>query len=153
MNTFLLPEKDRLLSWREHRNTLAKLEDTEKFKALTRWWATAPICAYSIDADDTKNWPTPWELLNEGVFCTSGIAYMMAATLLLSGFDRSRLSMPFIKGQDDERLVVLIDDQIVLNYSYGEVFDWDEIRDDFHVFHTWVWPGDSDATLPVKAQA
>src|SRR5690606_6982603 len=142
MNPFLLPEKDRLLSWRELRSQISKQSDNEKYDTLLRWWAKAPICRYSIDAMDCSGWPTPWELLNENMFCTSAIAFMMAHTLALSGFERSRMKLVFIRGNDDERLVVVIDGSIVLNYSYAEVFDWHEIRDDFQVMCTYTFDDD-----------
>lgn len=131
MNPFLLPEKDRLLSWRELRNQITPLADNDKFEPLLRWWAKAPICAYAIDAYDCSQWPTAWELLNENMFCTSAIAYMMAQTLILSGVNENRLVLTCIKGKDDERLVVIVDDTIVLNYSYGEVFSWEDISHEF----------------------
>lgn len=142
MNPFMLPEKDRMLSWRELRNLIQPLSDDEKFIEVTRWWAKAPICRYSIDAENCSSWPTPWELLNEGVFCSSGLAYMMAMTLILSGFDKSRISMPYIDDGDDRRLIVLVDGQIVLNYSYGEVFQLADIRKEFKEFHRITFTGD-----------
>lgn len=142
MNPFMLPEKERLLSWRELRNLIQQNPQEIGLDELVRWWAKAPICRYSIDAYDCSEWPTPWELLNEGMFCTSGVAYMMAMTLIHAGYDPSRIILPFIRGEDDERLVVLLDKTIVLNYSYGEVFEWDEIRKDFTVQHTIRFTGD-----------
>ncbi len=131
MNPFLLSEKERMLSWRELRNQISALPDDEKFEPLLRWWAKAPICAYAIDAYDCAQWPTPWELLNENMFCTSAVAYLMAQTLILSGVNEARIMLTCIKGNDDERLIVVVDDSIVLNYSYGEVFAWADIKDEF----------------------
>lgn len=138
MNPFLLPEKERLLSWRELRNQITTQPESDKLLTLLRWWAKAPICAYSIDGRDCSQWPTPWELLNENMFCTSSIAYMMAQTLILSGFEKDRIELVFIKSDDDERLVVLVDGSLVLNYSYGETFEWADIRSDIKVRERFV---------------
>lgn len=137
MNPFLLPEKERMLSWRELRSLVSSLSDEAKYLPLIKWWAVAPICAYSIDAYDCAAWPTPWELLNENKFCTSAIGYMMAQTLILSGFEKSRIRLLAIKSADDERLVVVIDGSVVLNYSYGETYLLDDIRGDFVVRSTY----------------
>lgn len=130
-----------MLSWRELRHQLTNLPEIEKFDTLLKWWSKAPICAYSIDAYDCSEWPTPWELLNENMFCTSAIAYMMAQTLILSGFDASRVKLMAIKSSEEERLVMLVDDSIVMNYSYGEVFQWNDILDEFEVRETYVLKG------------
>ena len=142
MNPFQLSDKERMLSWRELRNLMTTQTEGEQFETLLRWWSKAPICAYSIDGRNCKEWPTPWELLNENMFCTSSIAFMMAHTLSLSGFKRERIELVFIKGQDDERLVVRIDGELVLNYSYGEVFAWNDIRDEFRVLERFVFVDD-----------
>ena len=142
MNPFLLPAKERLLSWRELRNQISTVEDTEKFNLIAAWWARAPICAYSIDSLDCTQWPTPWELMNENMFCTSGVAYMMAQTLVLSGFDRSRIRLQVIRGNDDERLVVLVDNAQVLNYSFAEVFNWNEIQSSFQILASYEFKGE-----------
>jgi hypothetical protein len=142
MNPFLLPEKERMLSWRELRHLISSLSDENKFEPLLEWWSKAPICAYSIDAYDCTHWPTPWELLNENNYCTSAVGFMMAQTLILSGFDKSRIKLVAIKSSDDERLVVVIDSKIVLNYSYAEAFHLDEINTDFEVRESYVMTGD-----------
>ena len=142
MNPFLLPEKERLLSWRELRNQITNQQESDKYETLLRWWAKAPICAYSIDASDCSQWPTPWELLNENMFCTSAVAFMMAHTLALAGFDRDRMRLAFIRGNDDERLVLVIDNQFVLNYSYAEVFAWEEVRAQTDVRQLYMFVGD-----------
>lgn len=136
MNPFMLPEKERMLSWRELRNKIQSANDTEKkLDLLLDWWSKAPICKYSIDAFDPTDWPTPWELLNENMFCTSAITYMMAQTLLLTGFDESRLELKYVKSSDDERLVLLVDKNLVLNYSFGEVFLWADLIQEVRVKH------------------
>jgi len=143
MNPFMLPEKERMLSWRELRNQIQAANDLDtKLNLLLQWWSKAPICRYSIDAFDSSEWPTPWELLNENMFCTSAISYMMAQTLALTGFEPSRLKLSFIKGQDDERLVLVVDEEITLNYSFGEVFAWSEILKEVRVKHTFMLMGE-----------
>jgi hypothetical protein len=148
MNPFLLPEKDRLLSWRELRNLIQAASDLEKYNLLVKWWSRAPICAYSIDLHDCTHWPTPWELLNENMFCTSAIAFMMAHTLALTGFDKSRIKLVYVRGNSDERLVVVIDDVVTLNYSYGELFEWSSVQEEVEVLATYVLNNDKFITLP-----
>lgn len=140
MNPFMLPEKDRMLSWRELRRLVSSLpSDIERLEEVIRWWAKAPICRFSIDPWDSTEWPTPWELLNEGKFCTNGIAYMTAKTLIFAGFEPERITMPFIRTSDDERLIVVVDGRFVLNFSYGEIYDVNDISGEFVVVHTFVF--------------
>lgn len=67
---------------------------------------------------------------------------MMAQSLILGGFDHSRISLKFVRGNDDERLVVVIDNNLVLNYSFAEVFVWDDIQEDLQILANYKYSGE-----------
>lgn len=134
MTPFLLGLEDRIRVWRDLRMDLAKCDDLIALESVASWWAQAPLITYSIDVDKPSDWPTPWDLLLENQYCRTAVAYMMAATLRLTDKDRwtdDRIRLVYIKDQEasDEMMAVLIDNEYLLNYSVGEVFDYNLIKD------------------------
>lgn len=143
MNPFMLSEQERMLAWRELRaKVIATPSILDKLNLVAQWWAKAPLCRYSIDSHSTGEWPTPWELLNENVFCYSSLAYMMAETLILSGFDSEQVRVIFVRERDDERLVVLVDNKYVLNLSHGEILLWETLKQEVSICHEFRYDGE-----------
>jgi hypothetical protein len=138
LNPFVLAPNELLLAWREFRQSLNKLPEAEILPKIAQWFSLAPLGRWGLDPYDTKAWPTPWELIHQGDFCKSSLAYLMEQTLVLSGTifsDANRLKLILIHdmkpGEEDIYHVLLVDDKYLLNYSYGEVVDFDKVRDDF----------------------
>jgi hypothetical protein len=121
MNPFLLDSRSRLRDWKEFRNRLPSLSETEQFSELARYFAQAPLVRYTYDAHDPATWPTMWQMVSDGDWCEQSIAIGMEGTLRLSGFEASRLKLVLINDRDlsEVRFVLQIDDRIWLNYEYG----------------------------------
>lgn len=123
-------EKINLDSWREFRNSLQWFDDDEKILKTMDYWSNAPMVNYVLDWDKPDSWITPWEIINDDYYDTNAIAYMMSETLILSGFDASRIRLEFIQDKiDSSRLMILvIDNRYVLNYSYNEIVEYSNIK-------------------------
>jgi len=131
MNIFLLDPSTRILEWRKFRLSLKDKTEIEQLEAVAKFWSNAPLQTYSIDYDNPSSWPTPWELIHEGGLCRTAIAYLMEQTLLMAGWSAERVQLNFIKDNElqDQMMVVMIDDKWVLNFSIGQVFNFDNHRD------------------------
>lgn len=123
MNPFMLSAPERLDAWIEFRDSLSKFDETEQLAKVASFWAQCPFARWYLDPDSPQDWPTAWEMLHDGEYCKNTIALGMEYTLILSGWDRNRVKLKMIRNSDDgeEFFVVIIDDSLVLNYSYGEV--------------------------------
>ena len=132
MNMFLLPAPERMAAWREFRKSIQNLSEQEQLEAVAKWGAQMPTCNFIIDPDDPKSWPSPWELINDGDFCTSAVAYLMEQTLIILGWDVDRLKLTYVRDvvRHDQMMVLLVDDKWALNYQYGNVFNFDNVRSD-----------------------
>lgn len=75
--------RDRILRWREWRNTLSTLALDECLKEVATAWAKAPVVNHYLIPDDIKEWPDPWNLINDNIYCDLGIALGMFYTLSL----------------------------------------------------------------------
>lgn len=130
MNFMHLNPTQRILSWRDFRSSIKDLPETEQLEQVAVFWAKVPLITYSIDWDKPATWPTAWELIHEGNFDSTSVAYLMEQTLITLGWDPDRLLLAYIRLRDnsDQMMVLVVDNQYVLNYSWGEVFDIDKIR-------------------------
>lgn len=75
--------RDRILRWREWRNTLSTLTLDECLKEVATAWAKAPVVNHYLIPDDINEWPDPWNLINDNIYCDLGIALGMFYTLSL----------------------------------------------------------------------
>jgi hypothetical protein len=132
MNPFLLSPSERLAEWRNFRQSLKELDEMEQLERVAVWVSRAPTSNHVLDVDSPKDWPGPWDLLNEGDFDNTATAYLMEQTLLLSGWDASRLRLHLIRNHkmQEQLMILLVDDKWALNYSHAEVFNFDKIRPD-----------------------
>lgn len=132
MNVFLLPASERLAEWRKFRKSLESMDETSQLQAIAKWSAQIPTSNYVIDPDKPEEWPGPWELINDGDFCTTAVAYLMEQTLIMLGWDVDRLKLTFVRDmkRHDQMMVLLVDDKWALNYEYGTVFNFDTVRSD-----------------------
>ena len=126
---------ERLTAWRTFRRTLADLEDEDCLHQVVDWWKLTPLGKSDINIYETKDWPDPWELLWVADHNEDSIALGVAYTLALSGW---QCEVALIQCQENSflGLVVLVDDQYVLNYTYGCV-DNISILDNCDIINRW----------------
>lgn len=131
MSVFLLSKKDQLLKWKEFRDSIENLSEYDQLEQTMKYWEKAPIITYAIDWNST--FPTPWEVIHEGYYDSNMIAYMMAQTLEMIGWDKERIQMCYIKTKDNtfEGMILIIDNKFLINYSYNEILNIDDYKDNF----------------------
>jgi hypothetical protein len=132
MNVFLLSPSQRILEWRKFRQNLNEFEEFQQLTETCKFWAQAPLQTYVLDWDQGSEWPTAWQLIHEGNFDTIVVSLLMEQTLILAGWNSSRLKLIFLKNTviEDQMMILVVDNKWALNYSYGEVFDYTKIECD-----------------------
>lgn len=113
-----LPPTERLKEWRAFRQSLDDLDDPMCLQATVDWWKLTPIGKSDINIYDSAEWPDPWELLWDNNHNEDSVALGTAYTLALSGWPCEVL---LVQCQETSflGLVVLVDGQHVLSYTYG----------------------------------
>lgn len=130
----IMSPTERLRDWKEFRDSLTDdLTEEEILNNLAQYWTSVPLVRFYLDFDYPDTWPTPWELIHSGEFCSTGVAYLMYKTIELSPaekFKNSEIKLLWIKDLEIEDLlmVVVINSKYVLNYYRGKVKDWEEIQ-------------------------
>jgi hypothetical protein len=117
--------ENRMRVWRDFRATLTEDQsDAEQLRAVAAFWSRCPQVTYCVDWDRPETWPGPWEILNDGLVCPTGLAILMAHTLLLVGENRwqDRILIRVVRDTAAGYLtVVVVDGQNVLNFDIGKV--------------------------------
>jgi hypothetical protein len=141
MNPFILSARDRLDHWKQFRKELLALQEKEQTERVARYWALAPLSRIAYDVERPDTWMTPWEMVSAGDWCRNSVAIGMEFTLRLAGWHPDRLQLENIKDYDlcDQMMVLIIDGQRVMNYTYAEVVDYPIAKHD--VVGRWRFSG------------
>ena len=124
------PEQ-RLSTWRDirnknHSNIQEVLEDFSSIKLVSRY----------LDYYSPESWPNPFEIVNEGYFCQSGVSLVLASTLLYKGFlFEDRIIYPVISNNiTGTSGLVILHDNLVYNFTPNKVESWDYVKENSTVF-------------------
>ena len=119
--------EERLKLWRKFRKDNENLEDQECLQAIVDWWKFTPIGSRAIDPYSKDTWPDPWQLIYEGNFDENAVALGIAYTLHLMEWP---CTVSLVQSEDKTffGLIVIVDDEYVLNYTYGEIDKFSEMQ-------------------------
>jgi hypothetical protein len=132
MNPFLLDPTSRLQDWKDFREELRVEPESKALQLTADYWAKAPLMKCAYDFNDCTDWPSAWEMINAGEWCPYSVAIGMEFTLRLAGWNPERLTLLTIRDYDisDERMILKIDESLVLNYNVGMVEEYPKTTHD-----------------------
>lgn len=135
------PEQ-RLALWREFRDSLQEQPIITQLELVTTFFIKMPLFTWYIDEDDKETWPTVWELIHEGGFSRSSMAYIMLETLTINNPDVNKSDFDLLYIHDDitnEKFMILRYNktQQVLNYDWGNIVHWKDICNNVQVLKTY----------------
>ena len=110
----------RLASWNLLRDQCANLSTESALQDINAWWFGAPWQPYYLHWDDRSNWPDPWQLLSDNVYCdvARGLGIVYTITLL----DRADLAPArLVLTQNDDNLVLVGNKKYILNWQADSV--------------------------------
>ena len=73
---------ERLQDWRLFRQRLETVEDP--LQDAVNYFKMAPEVSMQIDPYNPDNWPTPWEIIHENVYCNFSKILIICRTLQLT---------------------------------------------------------------------
>jgi hypothetical protein len=139
-NLWLLSPTERLSHWRDFRITEAS-KQTDRFTELrniTEWWAFVPRVNLTLDPFDISKWPTIWEIVADGVCCkySLGLAVGLAVHYIDPTAD---VKIARVRNTDgsDEYFVAIVEDEYILNSSYGQVVNLTEVENKIDIRASW----------------
>jgi len=132
---------NRLNAWRRLRKSFSP--NPTMHEVVSAFNITPQRTRY-IDYYIPKHWPNVFEIVNEGMFCQSGISIILAATLIDLKIINSRtLHFDVISSQIDsiEGLVLKVDNKY-LNFVPGTISTEDEVKRNGTVFDSHIITAD-----------
>jgi len=127
-----IPNEERLRLWKSLRDDLKDQTLLDQLKEVSKFCSKMPIGTRTIDYYTPANWPTPWEILVHGLFCTSSISLFMAYTIELVS-PETKVELYLVDEGGDIYMLPVIEDHFILNYHLGSVNTLPEIEKEFQI--------------------
>jgi len=111
--------EDRLASWNHLREVATQMPIEQALYEINTWWFETPWCAYHLHWDDRTNWPDPWQLLDDNLFCSvaRGLGILYTITLL----DRANLADAMLVDTGVDNLVPVGKNKYILNWDRQQI--------------------------------
>lgn len=123
---------EQLSEWKLLREEIKTLDDATALQRVADYWSRAPLDKMAYDPEDQNEWPSPWEMIMAHSWCPYSVAIGMEFTLRLGGWNPDRMKLKLIRDYDicDQRMVLVVDDKLVLNYIVGDVEEYPQTKHD-----------------------
>jgi hypothetical protein len=106
----------RLASWNQLRDHVHSLPLEIALVEINRWWFATPWRPYYLHWDDQPNWPDPWQLLSDDVYCD--LARALGILYTISLLDRADMvDAELVLTDDGSNLVLVAKEKYILNWS------------------------------------
>lgn len=109
----------RLDAWTRLRFQAAQLPVDQALLAINQWWFRAPWTPYHLHWDDQADWPDPWQLLDDNIYCSLARALGIVYTITL--LDRKDITDAVLSEFDSDNLVLVEDRKYILNWDSSEI--------------------------------
>jgi len=110
---------DRLESWSNLRRQCELLDTDATLSAINSWWFDTPWTPYHLHWDDRANWPDPWQLLDDNLYC--GLARGLGILYTITILDRPDLQDAVLVEVDSDNLVQVSQGKYILNWDRDTV--------------------------------
>ena len=106
----------RLESWNQLRDRVQNLSVESALEDINAWWFRAPWRPYYLHWDDQPNWPDPWQLLNDDVYCD--LARALGIVYTISMLNRTDMTpTDLVLTEDGVNLVLVAKEKYILNWE------------------------------------
>ena len=106
---------ERLESWAILRQHCTDINTESALKEINQWWFQTPWTAYHLHWDDQADWPDPWQLLSDNLYCP--LARGLGILYTIAMLDREDLQ--------DVCMIEHLSDNLVLVESGKYILNWD----------------------------
>ena len=110
---------DRLASWSDLRRQCETLDTNTTLSTINSWWFDTPWTPYHLHWDDRANWPDPWQLLDDNLYC--GLARGLGILYTITILDRPDLQDAVLVEVDSDNLVLANQEKYILNWDRDTV--------------------------------
>jgi len=110
---------ERLESWTQLRQQCQTLDPEPALIKINQWWFQTPWTAYHLHWDDQADWPNPWQLLDDNLYCpvARGLGIMYTIAML----DREDMQDACMIEYQSDNLVLVAKEKYILNWDPDQV--------------------------------
>lgn len=123
INVFQLEYETRLKSWYKLRQSLEDKDIATMCLEIDKWWQYAPLVNRHLHPQDTLNWPGPWELLHDNIYCQIARGLGMVYTLSLLGVKNIDFCLAKDDNSEEFALVMVDNAKYIMNYYPDSVLN------------------------------
>lgn len=107
--------EQRLAAWNSLRDRVRDQSKPDALKEINAWWQQTPWRAYHLHWDDRPDWPDPWQLLSDNIYCdlARGLGILYTITVL----DRDDMQDAELIETEQGNLVQLDGGKYILNWG------------------------------------
>jgi hypothetical protein len=106
----------RLASWNQLRDHCQTLPLESALTTINQWWVNSPWQPYYLHWDDQPNWPDPWQLLSDNVYCD--LARALGIVYTISIIDRKDTDpTELVLTEEGYNLVLVAKEKYILNWK------------------------------------
>ena len=105
--------EQRLAAWNSLRDRVRDQPKPYALEEINIWWQQTPWRAYHLHWDDRQDWPDPWQLLSDNIYCdlARGLGILYTITVL----DRDDMQDAELIETEQGNLVQLDGGKYILN--------------------------------------
>jgi hypothetical protein len=107
--------EQRLAAWNSLRQSVQDLPIPDALDEINSWWQRTPWRAYHLHWDDRQDWPDPWQLLSDNIYCdlARGLGILYTITVL----DRDDIQDAELVETEHGNLVQVDGGKYILNWG------------------------------------
>lgn len=105
----------RLTAWVDLRKSCTALPLESALREINLWWQASPWRPYYLHWDDRQDWPDPWDLLQENIYCD--IARALGILYTVRMLDRTDCADACMIGGDQGNLVLVQSGKYIINWN------------------------------------
>ena len=105
----------RLAAWNQLRTQSLDLSLEVALRQINAWWFESPWIPYHLHWDDRPDWPDPWQLLDDNLYCSLARGLGMLYTIALA--DRKDIKDAVLIETEGDNLVLVNQSKYILNWE------------------------------------
>ena len=119
---------DRLTAWSALRAEAQSMDRQEALEKINAWWFQIPWKPYYLHWDDQSQWPDPWQLLSDNVYCD--LARALGILYTISLLDRADMvDAELVLTEEGDNLVLVAKEKYILNWTADSVvYTFQEVK-------------------------
>ena len=105
----------RLAAWNQLRTQSLDLSLEVALRQINAWWFESPWIPYHLHWDDRPDWPDPWQLLDDNLYCSLARGLGILYTIALA--DRKDIKDAVLIETEGDNLVLVNQSKYILNWE------------------------------------